>query len=57
MDHLNPEREAFWADYIGCRDGMVYFRHGAYQLRDILNRLYPDPADPRRTAFILKYSN
>ena len=56
MDHLNPSKEAFWEDYIGCRDGMVYFRHGAYQLKDIARVVYPeDPA--MQTWFILKYSN
>lgn len=46
----------FWDDYIGYSDGMCHFRHGSYRLADIVNALYPNPEDPRRTLVMLKFS-
>lgn len=46
----------FWEDYIGYSNGMVHFRHGSYQLADIVNAMYPDPTDPRRSMVMLRYS-
>ena len=46
----------FWEDYLGYSDNMVHFRHGSYRLEDIVNAMYPDPTDPRRSMMILKYS-
>ena len=46
----------FWEDYIGYSNGMVHFRHGSYRLEDIVNAMYPDPTDPRRSMMMLKYS-
>ena len=52
-----PDRSSmFWEDYIGYSNGMVHFRHGSYRLTDIVNALYPNPDDPRRSMMMLKYS-
>jgi hypothetical protein len=53
---IRERNEFFWEDYLGCSDNMVHFRHGSYRLRDIVNAMYPDEHDPRRTAMLLKYS-
>jgi hypothetical protein len=45
-----------WKDYLGIHGNMVHFTHGAYQLRDIVNQMYPNPEDPRRSAVLLKFS-
>jgi len=44
-----------WEDYIGVSNNMVHFTHGSYRLVDIAEVLYPGN-DPRKTLFILKYS-
>ena len=52
-----PNRSSmFWEDYIGYSNGMVHFRHGSYRLEDIVNAMYPDPNDSRRSAVMLRFS-
>jgi hypothetical protein len=46
-----------WKDYLGCRNGMVYFTHGAYRLTDIVAQMYPNPEDPRRSLVLMKFSS
>lgn len=48
--HRDP---AMWAGYLGVNRGRVYFTHGSYSLVDIVNQMYPDPEDPRRTQILL----
>lgn len=45
-----------WRDYLRVEDGMVYFTHGAYRLHDILDQMYPNPEDPRRSLVLMKFS-